>query len=229
MKQYFKKFEDLIRPIGWRSGMVINSPFEFLTSKKRLMMVGHNPGGVPNESNTTIKEDWNRHLENPSFNALKESWGSYPKKYPGNHPIQLLYKAFLDKTSLTEEDILSTNVYWKRTKTTELLKVDNPLERSCREGFLYNVEVHQPDCICFLGHASADIAGKWSKVNLSGGSYTYPWGNEQIIKIKRMKFNGRGINTFSIPHPSRFGFGNDLKRLSAILIGLQTCGIEISH
>ena len=160
--------------------------FEF-NSKKKLIMVGHNPGGVPEESNTTIKEDWNRHLDDLSFNALKESWGSYPEKYPGTHPIQLLYKALLDNTSLTEEDILSTNVYWKRSKSTELLKVDASLERSCKEGFMYNLEVHQPDCICFLGHASADMAGKWAKVNLTGGSYTYPWGNEQVIKFPPVK------------------------------------------
>ena len=228
MNEYFEKFEDLIRPIGWRSGMVINSPFEFLASKKKLMMVGHNPGGVPQESETTIKEDWIRHLDDPSFNALKESWGSYPEKLPGTHPIQLLYKALLDNTSLTEEDILSTNVYWKRTKTTELLKVDTSLERSCREGFLYNLEVHEPDCIFFLGHGSVDIAGKWATVNLSKGSSSYPWGNDQIIKFQRMKFNGIGFNTLSIPHPSRFGFGNDPERLTAILMGLEKCGIEIS-
>jgi len=226
MHKYFEKFEDLIRPVSWRSGMVINSPFEYLTSKKKLLMVGHNPGGVPEESNTTIKEDWIRHLDDPSFNALKESWGSYPEKFPGNHPIQLLYKAFLDNTSLTEEDILSTNVYWERTKSTELLKVDARIERSCKEGFLYNLEVHQPDCICFLGHGTVDVAGKWASVNLSRGSSNYPWGSNQKIKFQRMKFNGTGINTFSIPHPSRFGFGNDPERLTSILKALKKNGVS---
>ena len=93
---------------------------------------------------------------------------------------------------------------------------------------MYNLEVHEPDCIFFLGHGSVDIAGKWATVNLSKGSSSYPWGNDQIIKFQRMKFNGIGFNTLSIPHPSRFGFGNDPERLSAILMGLEECGIEIS-
>ena len=72
------------------------------------------------------------------------------------------------------------------------------------------------------------FAGKWATVNLSKGSSSYPWGDDQIIKFQRMKFNGIGFNTLSIPHPSRFGFGYDPERLSAILKGLEKCGLDIN-
>ena len=94
MKDYFKNFEKFINPIGYRDGMVINSPFSHLGSKKKLMMVGHNPGGVSQESNTNIKEDWNRHMADPSFNALNEDWDGEE----GTHPIQLLNTTLIENT-----------------------------------------------------------------------------------------------------------------------------------
>ena len=222
MKDYFKKFEKLIDPIGRRDGMVINSPFCHLGTKKRLMMVGHNPGGVSVRSKTSIKEDWNRHTNDPFFNALEEDWDG--KK--GKHPIQLLNKILIENTTLKQRDILSTNVYWLRSRNSEQLKVDALLEKKCRDGFLYNLEVHKPDCVLFLGHVSSDIASRWACGCLPKGSAIFPWGNDQVIKFKKMKFNKNGfINTISIPHPSRFRLGKNSERISSIIKALESNGI----
>ena len=223
MNDYFTNFEKLIDPIGRRDGMVINSPFCDLGTKKRLIMIGHNPGGVSEGSNTSIKEDWNRHINDPFFNALEEDWDG--KK--GTHPIQLLNRMLIENTSLNQSDILSTNVYWKRSKNSEQLKVDAILEKKCRDGFLYNLEVHIPDCILFLGHASSDIASRWASGSLSKGSALFPWGNDQVIKFKKMKFNENGfINTLSIPHPSRFRLGRNSERISSVIEALDRNGIN---
>jgi hypothetical protein len=32
--------------------------FEYLASKKKLMIVGYNPGNVPEDNKNTIDEDW---------------------------------------------------------------------------------------------------------------------------------------------------------------------------
>lgn len=222
LESYLDKLKDLSKPISLRSGMLINSPYKYLGSKKKLLMVGFNPGGVPSYSETTIDEDFNRHEEDLSFNAMEECWGANQIKAPGCHPIQLLYQAFLNHTSLEEEDVLVTNLYWQRSQSSKDLIIDDKLERACREGFLLNAESHQPETICFLGHETAShlIDMRWSNICLMRGSSKYPWGENQKIKNYRMKFNGKSINTFSIPHPSRFGFGNSSERLSSILDAL---------
>ena len=229
-RTFMGKIDQLIRPISQRSGMVINTPYKHLGSKKRLLIVGFNPGGVPDYSKTTIEGDWIRHKEDISFNAMNESWGGIQEKSPGSHPIQLLYKAFLVNTALKEEDILVTNLYWQRSQTSKKLVVDQKLENICKDGFLLNLEEHNPEAICFLGHQTARsiVNQGWSSICLMTGTTNYPWGQSQEIKSYRMKFNGRGINTFSLPHPSRFGFANDPERLSAILKGLEKCGIDIN-
>lgn len=221
---FYKTFEKFINPIGYRDGMVINSPFSHLGSEKKLMMVGHNPGGVSQESNTSIKEDWSRHMADPSFNALKEDWDGKE----GTHPIQLLNTTLIENTSLNQNDILSTNVYWKRSKNSEQLNVDAILEKNCKDGFLYNLEVHQPDCILFLGHASADIATRWACRSTSLKRPTpFPWGNDQLIKYKKLSFNKIGVfNTVSIPHPSRFRIGENQDRVISILEALDRNGIS---
>jgi hypothetical protein len=153
---------------------------------------------------------------------MEECWGANQIKAPGCHPIQLLYQAFLNNTSLEEEDVLVTNLYWQRSQSSKELIIDDKLERVCREGFLLNIESHEPETICFLGHETAShlINNGWSNICLMRGSSKYPWGENQKIKNYRMKFNDKSINTFSIPHPSRFGFGNSSERLSSILDAL---------
>ena len=222
MRTYVDKVNKLIEPLSFRSGMVINTPYRYLGSKKKLLMVGFNPGGVPSYSETTIYEDFNRHEEDLFFNAMEECWGANQIKAPGCHPIQLLYQAFLNNTSLEEEDVLVTNLYWQRSQSSKELIIDDKLERVCREGFLLNIESHEPETICFLGHETAShlINNGWSNICLMRGSSKYPWGENQKIKNYRMKFNDKSINTFSIPHPSRFGFSNSFERLSSILDAL---------
>jgi len=222
MRTYVDKVNKLIEPLSLRSGMVINTPYRHLGSKKKLLMVGFNPGGVPSYSETTIDEDFSRHTEDLSFNAMEECWGANQIKAPGCHPIQLLYQAFLNNTSLEEEDVLVTNLYWQRSQSSKELIIDDKLERVCREGFLLNIESHEPETICFLGHETAShlINNGWSNICLMRGSSKYPWGENQKIKNYRMKFNDKSINTFSIPHPSRFGFSNSFERLSSILDAL---------
>ena len=67
LEGYLDKLKDLSKPISLRSGMLINSPYKYLGSKKKLLMVGFNPGGVPSYLETTIDEDFNRHEEDLSF------------------------------------------------------------------------------------------------------------------------------------------------------------------
>ena len=67
---YLSSLEALTNSIGNRSGMIINTPYKHLADIKKLMMVGYNPGGVPNEVMTSISEDFKRHLDDFSFNAL---------------------------------------------------------------------------------------------------------------------------------------------------------------
>lgn len=227
LETYFEKLKVLSEPISLRSGMLINSPYEYLCSKKKLFMVGFNPGGVPDYSETTIIEDFNRHLEDLSFDAMEECWGSNQIKAPGCHPIQLLYHAFLNHTSLEKGDVLVTNLFWQRSPSSKDLIIDDKLEKICRDGFLLNIEIHQPETICFLGHETAKhvIDMGWSDICLLRGFSKYPWGENHKIKNYRMKFNGKSINTFSIPHPSRFGFGNSHQRLYSIINALiKNCG-----
>ena len=221
---YLNRMSDLINPLLNRSGMIINSPFEYLATKKRLMIVGFNPGGVPNHNETTIEEDWSRHISDESFNALKESWGQDKILIPGNHPIQIFYQKLIDNTDLAEEDILYTNLYWQRSKSVSDLRIDSILEKQCKEGFLLNLETHQPESICFLGHQTHDhISKEWASVSLACGEINYPWGNSQVIKFHRMKFENFRVGTFSVPHPSRFGIGDNQNRLDSILKALNRC------
>ena len=176
---------------------------------------------------STIGEDFRRHQEDLSFDAMEECWGSNQIKAPGCHPIQLLYQAFINHTSIEKVDVLVTNLFWQRSPSSKDLIIDDKLEKICRDGFLLNTETHQPETICFLGHETAKhvIDMGWSDICLLRGSSKYPWGENQKIKNYRMKFNGKSINTFSIPHPSRFGFGNSHERLSAIINALtKNCG-----
>ena len=92
---YLQELNGLIRPLQSRSGMVINSPFKYLASKKKLMIVGYNPGGVPDTNETTIAEDWMRHTSDENFNALTESWGQHQALIAGSHPIQKFYQAII--------------------------------------------------------------------------------------------------------------------------------------
>ena len=144
MKDYLDKLKVLSDPISLRSGMLINSPYEFLCSKKKLFMVGFNPGGVPDYSETTIGEDFRRHSEDLSFDAMEECWGSNQIKAPGCHPIQLLYQAFINHTSIEKVDVLVTNLFWQRSPSSKDLIIDDKLEKICRDGFLLNTETHQP-------------------------------------------------------------------------------------
>ena len=230
LDRYLDKLKDLSKPISLRSGMLINTPYKYLGSKKKLLMVGFNPGNVPEYSETTIDEDWNRHSEDLSFNAMDECWGANPIKAPGCHPIQLLYQAFINKnnTSLGKEDVLVTNLYWQRSKSIKKLDIDDKLKKACYEGFLISLEEHQPDTICFLGHNTAEEVRKnrWTEICLVKTPTKYPWGQNQKVRNYRMKFNGKGINTFSIPHPSRFGFGNNPERLTSILDTLKKNGVS---
>lgn len=221
--EYLETFNELIRPIQSRSGMVINSPFQYLAKKKKLMIVGYNPGGVPDANETTIQEDWIRHTSDESFNALTESWGQHQSLMAGSHPIQRLYQAIIDSTDLKEGDILYTNMYWQRSKSITDLKIDRILEKQCKKGFLLNLVIHQPESICFLGHKTYDqIVKDWSEVSFPCGAIDYPWGETQSIKLYRMKFLDFRVKAFSIPHPSRFGIGNDPDRLDAILQALDS-------
>ena len=203
---YLNNLRDLLNPIGNRSGMIINSAFKDLATPKKLMMVGFNPGGVPSDLMTSIKEDFTRHSKNPSLNALKERWGNHA---PGKHSIQLLYQALIDNTKLESEDILKTNVYWQRSSDISSLKIDTLLEKICRKGFLLNIKIHQPKSIMFLGIDARKIAEKWSDVTLSIGDSHYPWGTAQKIRFYSMKFDGYRVKAFSIPHPSHFPHGSN--------------------
>ena len=220
--EYLETFNELIRPLQSRSGMVINSPFKYLASKKKLMIVGYNPGGVPDTNETTIAEDWMRHTSDENFNALTESWGQHQTLIAGSHPIQRFYQAIIDSSDLTEEDILYTNMYWQRSKSIADLTIDPILEEQCKEGFLLNLIIHQPESICFLGHKTHDqIVKDWSELSFPCGAIDYPWGETQSIKLYRMKFQDFRVKAFSVPHPSRFGIGNDPDRLDAILQALD--------
>ena len=221
---YLNRMSDLINPLLNRSGMIIDSPFEYLATKKRLMIVGFNPGGVPDHNETTIEEDWMRHTSDESFNALKESWGQDKILIPGNHPIQIFYQKLIDNTDLTEEDILYTNLYWQRSKSVSDLRIDSILEKQCKEGFLLNLETHQPECICFIGHSTEEIVSKeWAASSFRDGQPDdYPWGNQKI-KFQKIRFPENTIRTFSIPHQSRFGIGYHDKRLESVLKALYRC------
>ena len=223
-KLYMANIDKLINPIGNRSGMIVNSAYKDLATPKKLLMVGFNPGGVPSDLMTSIKEDFVRHIENPSFNALNERWGNHAS---GNHPIQLLYRALIKHTELVSGDILKTNIYWQRSTDIDKLKIDLLLENNCREGLLLNIKTHQPKSIIFLGHKAAETAQKWADISFNNGDIKYPWGNNHKIKFYSMKFDDHRIKAFSIPHPSRFGFGGDMYRLAAILKAANKCDIEL--
>ena len=221
---YLNNLRDLMNPISERSGMIINTPYNHLAETKKLLMVGFNPGGVPSDLMTSIKEDFTRHSENPSFNALDERWGNHAS---GNHPIQLLYQALIKYTELMSSDILQTNIYWQRSSDINKLKIDSMLENNCREGLILNIKTHKPKSIIFLGHKAAETAQKWADNSFSNDDIKYPWGNNHKIKFYSMKFNNHRIKAFSIPHPSRFGFGSDMYRLAAILKAANNCDIEL--
>lgn len=222
---YLNNLRDLLNPIGNRSGMIINSAFKDLATPKKLMMVGFNPGGVPSDLMTSIKEDFTRHSKNPSFNALNERWGNHSS---GNHPIQLLYQALIKNTELVSGDILKTNIFWQRSADIDKLKIDALLENNCRKGLLLNIKTHQPKSIIFLGHKAAETAKTWADMSSDDGERSYPWGkSNQKIKFYSMKFDDHRVKAFSIPHPSRFGFGSDMYRLAAILKAANKCDIEL--
>ena len=226
---YIEALGSLIKPIENRSGMIINSPFKYLGSKKRLMIAGYNPGDVPDDNKTTINEDWLRHTNDESFNALHdESWGKY---LPGYHPIQIFYKKLIDNTDLTEMDILYTNVFFQRSQGIPDLVVDSIIEKQCKKVFLLNLEIHKPDAICFLGDDAQEYVSKeWASVSLACGEINYPWSDvegskEYTIKFYRMEFGDTSINVFSVPHQSKFRIGSNpqywKRRLEAILIALN--------
>ena len=220
-REYLRKMSVLINPLLNRSGMIIDSPFEYLATKKKLMIVGYNPGNVPDNNKTTIDEDWLRHINNEDFNALNESWGSY---LPGDHPIQIFYQRLIDNTHLTEADVLYTNLYWERSNGIKDLEIDPILEKQCKDGFFLNIKTHQPECICFIGHSTQESVSKeWASVSLGCGEINYPWGDSQVIKFHRMKFNNHRVATFSIPHQSRFGIGYDQERLESVTNALDRC------
>ena len=221
---YTNTMEGLIKPIINRSGMVINSPFKYLGTKKKLMIVGFNPGGVPDDSETTIGQDWERHKNDLNFNALTESWGQNKILIPGSHPIQEFYQSIINNSNLKEEDILYTNLYWQRSKSVSDLSIDPILDNQCREGFLLHLSTHEPDCICFLGHGTKDhVSSEWANVSFNCGQINYPWGHTQTVKLQRMKFENFRVKTFSVPHPSRFRLGNNQERLDSILNALSKC------
>ena len=219
--EYLNRMSDLINPLLNRSGMIINSPFEYLAKKKKLMIVGYNPGNVPDINKTTINEDWLRHTNDESFNPLHESWGHY---LPGCHPIQIFYQRLIDNTDLNETDILYTNLYWERSNGIEDLEIDPILEKQCKKAFFLNLETHQPECICFIGHSTEEIVSKeWAASSFRDGQPDdYPWGNQKI-KFQKIRFPENTIRTFSIPHQSRFGIGYHDKRLESVLKALYRC------
>ena len=222
---YLNSLKDLFNPISNRSGMIINTPYKHLAETKKLMMVGFNPGGVPSENMTTIREDFKRHLDDSSFNALNEEWGKFAA---GEHPIQKLYQALIRNTELEPKDILKTNIYWERSSGIPELKIDSIIEKICRKGFLLNIKAHKPKSIMFLSDKSRKIAEKWSDTSLPIGISRYPWGTAPIkIRLYSMKFDGHYVKAFSIPHPSQFSHGDNPDRLNAILEAAKKCDIEL--
>ena len=221
---YLNSLEALTNSIGNRSGMIINTPYKHLADIKKLMMVGYNPGGVPSEVMTSISEDFKRHLDDFSFNALEETWGDHIE---GAHPIQRLYQDLINNTELEKKDIFQTNVYWQRSVSTDELRIDPELEKNCKKGFFLNIETHRPKSILFLGHQAAEVAQDWSDVTLPIGRIFYPWGSNQSVKLYSMKFDGYRVKAFSIPHPSRFAHGDNQDRFRAILEAVNKSDIEL--